>query len=115
MTSLLVLSAAASASALMTPQLSSHARASRTAVLRMDDIPMTKPDTGVVPTARPPFVCSFEIPKKGIAEYGTCNMNFKPLLTNSELVMVTYELVRQLARTGSSFTGRTVAAGSIAL
>lgn len=91
MTSLLVLSAAASASALMTPQLSS-ARASRAAVLRMDDIPMTKPNTGVVPTARPPFACSFEIPKKGIAEYGTCNMNFKPLLTNSELVMVTYEL-----------------------
>ena len=114
MTSLLVLSAAASASALMTPQLSS-ARASRAAVLRTDDIPMTKPNTGVVPTARPPFACSFEIPKKGIAEYGTCNMNFKPLLTNSELVMVTYELVRQLARTGSSFTGRTVAAGSIAL
>merc|ERR1712204_143192 len=44
------------------------------------------------PKNRPPFACSFEIPAKGIAEYGTVNMKFKPLLTDSELVQVTYSL-----------------------
>merc|ERR1711957_857201 len=44
------------------------------------------------PKNRPPFACSFEIPKKGISEYGMCNMKFKPLLTDSELVMATYTL-----------------------
>ena len=39
------------------------------------------------------FACEFEIPKKGIAEYGVVQMNFKPLLaTNSELVVVRYDL-----------------------
>ena len=42
---------------------------------------------------RADFTCSFEIPKKGIAEYGTCNMNFKPLLaTASECVVVRIDL-----------------------
>lgn len=71
--------------------LSSRSMVSRAAV-RMDDIPMTKPETGVILTDRPDFTCSFEIPKKGIAEYGTCNMKFKPLLVESELVVVRYNL-----------------------
>merc|ERR1719450_169158 len=60
---------------------------------------MAKPaDASVVDTARPNFACSFEIPKKGIAEYGTVNMNFKPLLaTNSELVVVRSALPLELA------------------
>ena len=60
----------------------------------MDDIPMVKaPSPNVVASTRENFECSFEIPKKGIAEYGTVNMNFAPLLaTNSELVVVRYEL-----------------------
>ena len=83
----------ASASALsLTPQLSVSSVSSRAAVVRMDDIPMVKSNTGVVAKDREPFSCSFEIPKKGISEYGTVNMNFKPVLTNSELVMVTYDL-----------------------
>ena len=69
-------------------------QARRVAALRMDDIPMTKPaDPSVVTSNRENFACSFEIPKKGISEYGTVNMNFKPLLaTASELVVVRYEL-----------------------
>jgi hypothetical protein len=85
----------ACASALtMTPPLSASAASARTvrAALRMDDIPMKKDDRGVQPKNRPPFACSFEIPAKGIAEYGTVNMKFKPLLTDSELVQVTYSL-----------------------
>eukprot|EP00316_Scyphosphaera_apsteinii_P024737 CAMPEP_0119326710 /NCGR_PEP_ID=MMETSP1333-20130426/69106_1 /TAXON_ID=418940 /ORGANISM="Scyphosphaera apsteinii, Strain RCC1455" /LENGTH=144 /DNA_ID=CAMNT_0007335093 /DNA_START=150 /DNA_END=584 /DNA_ORIENTATION=- len=59
----------------------------------MDDIQQTKPDSGVLLVDRPEFVCSFEIPKKGISEYGTVNMKFKPLLaTESELVVVRYDL-----------------------
>ena len=66
----------------------------RVAALRMDDIPMTKAvDPNVVTSNRENFACSFEIPKKGISEYGTVNMNFKPLLaTKSELVVVRYDL-----------------------
>lgn len=82
-----------SASALtLSPSVSVSSASSRAAVVRMDDIPMTKSATGVIPTVREPFSCSFEIPKKGIAEYGTCNMNFKPILTESELVVVKYDL-----------------------
>ena len=91
-----LLCSVACASALtMTPQLSASAASARTvraAALRMDDIPMKKDDRGVQPKNRPPFACSFEIPAKGIAEYGTVNMKFKPLLTDSELVQVTYSL-----------------------
>ena len=53
---------------------------------------MTKDTRGVEPKKRDPFVCSFEIPAKGIAEYGTVNMKFRPVLTDSELVYVTYKL-----------------------
>lgn len=60
--------------------------------VRMDDIPMTK-ESNVVASNRANFACEFEIPKKGISEYGVCQMNFKPLLaTNSELVLVRYDL-----------------------
>ena len=87
-----------SASALsLTPSLSASSASSRAAVVRMDDIPMVKAPTAVKSAPREPFSCSFEIPKKGISEYGTVNMNFKPILTESELVMVTYELPFGLA------------------
>merc|ERR1711924_368302 len=64
------------------------------AAVRMDDIPMKKAtDSNVVESNRQNFACSFEIPKKGISEYGTVNMNFKPpLATPSELVVVRYDL-----------------------
>merc|ERR1740138_1490582 len=60
---------------------------------------MVKPkDTNVVESARDNFRCEFEIPKKGISEYGTVQMNFKPLLaTDSELVVATYDLPFGLA------------------
>jgi len=65
----------------------------------MDDLAQVKaPDPSVVASNRPNFECSFEIPKKGIAEYGTVNMNFKPLLaTASELVVVRNGLPLELA------------------
>lgn len=84
---------ASAASALMLQPSAAPRTASRTTIVRMDDIPMTKPKTAVTSAAnRQPFTCSFEIPKKGISEYGTCNMNFKPLLVESEMVFVKYEL-----------------------
>jgi hypothetical protein len=69
------------------PRLAAH----RASAVKMDDIPMVRTST-VIPTERPDFTCSFEIPAKGIAEYGTVNMAFKPLLVESELVVVKYEL-----------------------
>merc|ERR1711871_493395 len=69
------------------PRMTPH----RMGALRMDDIPMVKTST-VIPTDRPDFTCSFEIPAKGIAEYGTVNMAFKPVLVESELVVVKYDL-----------------------
>ena len=64
----------------LTPSGAMHMKAiglkGRSSMLRMDDIQMTKPaDANVVVSDREPFECSFEIPKKGISEYGTCNMN----------------------------------------
>lgn len=41
---------------------------------------------------RDDFEFSFEIPKKGIAEYGTAEVKLPPVLENSELVVVRYEL-----------------------
>jgi len=69
-------------------------RRMHSASVTMDDIPMVKPqDSNVVESSRPNFKCSFEIPKKGISEYGTVNMDFKPLLsTDSELILVRYAL-----------------------
>merc|ERR1719440_1965809 len=64
----------------------------RSSVIRMDDIPQTLV-SDVVETERDDFVCSFEMPKKGISEYGTAEMKFKPLLaTKSECVVVRYSL-----------------------
>ena len=63
----------------------------------MDDIRQTRV-SNVVESNRPDFQCSFEIPKKGIAEYGECQMKFKPLLaTGSECVVVRYDLPFGLA------------------
>ena len=65
----------------------------------MDDFPQTRAaDPNVMESTRANFACSFEIPKKGISEYGTVNMNFKPLLaTDSELVVVRNELPLELS------------------
>ena len=94
MSRILLCSVACASALTMTPQLSASAASARmrAAALRMDDIPMTKDTRGVEPKKRDPFVCSFEIPAKGIAEYGTVNMKFRPVLTDSELVYVTYKL-----------------------
>jgi len=60
--------------------------------VRMDDIPQSRA-SNVVQADREDFTCEFEIPKKGISEYGTAQMRFKPLLaTASELVVVRYDL-----------------------
>jgi hypothetical protein len=42
--------------------------------------------------ARPDFSFSFEIPKKGIADVGTAEVNLPPLLEESEVVVVRYDL-----------------------
>jgi hypothetical protein len=36
----------------------------------MDDFQQSRPNSGVTPVERPPFMCSFELPKKSISEYG---------------------------------------------
>lgn len=41
---------------------------------------------------RPEFAFSFEIPKKGIADVGTAEVKLPPVLDNSEVVVVRYEL-----------------------
>ena len=94
MSRILLCSVACASALTMTPQLSASAASARmrAAALRMDDIPMTKDSRGVEPKKRDAFTCSFEIPAKGIAEYGTVNMKFRPVLTDSELVYVTYKL-----------------------
>jgi len=43
-------------------------------------------------SGRPDFEFSFEIPKKGIADVGTAEVKLPPLLENSELVVVRYDL-----------------------
>jgi hypothetical protein len=42
--------------------------------------------------ARADFEFSFEIPKKGIADVGTAEVKLPPILENSEIVIVRYEL-----------------------
>jgi len=42
--------------------------------------------------ARGKFFYEFEIPKKGISEYGTAQVKLEPLLESSELIKVEYEL-----------------------
>lgn len=41
---------------------------------------------------RPDFEFSFEIPKKGIADVGTAEVKLPPILENSEIVIVRYDL-----------------------
>lgn len=41
---------------------------------------------------RPDFEFSFEIPKKGIADVGTAEVKLPPILENSQVVVVRYEL-----------------------
>lgn len=43
-------------------------------------------------TARDDFEFSFEVPKKGIADIGEAQVKLPPLLDNSELVVVRYDL-----------------------
>lgn len=43
-------------------------------------------------SGRPDFEFSFEIPKKGIADVGTAEVKLPPLLENSEIVVVRYDL-----------------------
>ena len=43
-------------------------------------------------TGRPDFEFSFEIPKKGISDVGTAEVKLPPVLDNSEIVIVRYDL-----------------------
>jgi len=43
-------------------------------------------------SGRPDFEFSFEIPKKGIADVGTAEVKLPPILENSEIVIVRYDL-----------------------
>ena len=43
-------------------------------------------------TGRPDFEFSFEIPKKGISDVGTAEVKLPPILDNSEIVIVRYDL-----------------------
>ena len=82
---------------LTAPMAPRAAFSTRSSLIRMDDIRQTRV-SNVVESNRPDFQCSFEIPKKGIAEYGECQMKFKPLLaTGSECVVVRYDLPFGLA------------------
>uniref|UniRef100_A0A7S3QGM8 Uncharacterized protein n=1 Tax=Chaetoceros debilis TaxID=122233 RepID=A0A7S3QGM8_9STRA len=47
----------------------------------------SKSDSG-----RPDFEFSFEIPKKGISDVGTAEVKLPPILDNSEIVIVRYDL-----------------------
>ena len=48
--------------------------------------------TAIYDNARPDFEFSFEIPKKGIADVGTAEVRLPPLLENSEVIVVRYDL-----------------------
>jgi hypothetical protein len=68
---------------------------SRSSLIRMDDIRQTRV-SNVVESNRPDFQCSFEIPKKGIAEYGECQMKFKPLLATVPIACAICNMVKLL-------------------
>jgi len=53
--------------------------------------------TTAVHDGRPNFDFSFEIPKKGIADMGTAEVRLPPLLENSDVVVVRYDLPFGLA------------------
>ena len=57
---------------------------------------------------RPDFEFSFEIPKKGIADIGTAEVKLPPVLENSELVVVRYDLPFGLSAEPDSTLGQVV-------
>jgi hypothetical protein len=52
----------------------------------------TTSTTAVYDNARPDFEFSFVVPKKGITDVGTAEVRLPPLLENSELIVVRYDL-----------------------
>ena len=60
--------------------------------MNMKSNPLSVATTIMSMSDRPDFEFSFEIPKKGIADVGTANVKLPPLLPNSEIVVVRYEL-----------------------
>merc|ERR1712194_555543 len=54
-----------------------------------EEEPDVKPEN---PGGRPNFSFSFEIPKKGIADIGSAEVNLPPLLEKSDIIVVRYEL-----------------------
>ena len=58
--------------------------------------------------ARPDFSFSFEIPKKGIADVGTAEVNLPPLLEESEVVVVRYDLPFGLNAAPDAASGQVV-------
>ena len=57
---------------------------------------------------REDFTFSFEMPTKGIAEYGTAEVKLPPLLDNSEIVVVRYFLPFGLDAAPDTVTGEVV-------
>ena len=58
--------------------------------------PLMDTETAPIET-REKFFAEFEIPKKGISEYGTAQVKLAPLLEESELIQISYELPFGLA------------------
>lgn len=54
-----------------------------------EEEPYVKPEN---PGGRPDFSFSFEIPKKGIADIGSAEVNLPPLLEKSDIIVVRYAL-----------------------
>jgi hypothetical protein len=63
-----------------------------TAFTRTPRTQTKKTSSTAVHDARPDFEFSFEIPKKGIADVGTAEVKLPPLLENSEIIVVRYDL-----------------------
>eukprot|EP00566_Odontella_aurita_P027118 CAMPEP_0113540838 /NCGR_PEP_ID=MMETSP0015_2-20120614/8698_1 /TAXON_ID=2838 /ORGANISM="Odontella" /LENGTH=161 /DNA_ID=CAMNT_0000440677 /DNA_START=125 /DNA_END=610 /DNA_ORIENTATION=- /assembly_acc=CAM_ASM_000160 len=59
-------------------------------------------------TERAEFEFSFEIPKKGIADVGTAEVRLPPVLENSELVVVRYDLPFGLSAEPDAASGQVV-------
>lgn len=87
----------AAASALNIPYAAPRvARHPRVISSRMDEAATVDNSAGII-ADREKFWLEFEIPKKGIAEYGTCQANLAPLLESSECITLTTELPFGLA------------------
>lgn len=89
--SLLLLSVASSTTGFVAPRLQPNP----IVALSMTDAQPTDSadDSAEVEEAgRPDFEFSFEIPKKGIADVGTAEVRLPPLLENSSVVVVRYDL-----------------------